>query len=174
MDQAKKNSVDAILKELYQTKDQGERTQLHTRILQLIVQTTKITSAYLCQLNRETSQSVCIADYIGDKANILERQSDVGVYYDEIPTSILGGWVINETSLDKAIDFNQLPSDDPDRVDYLRYGARTVYLKRIVVQNQTWGYLAMWESRYSHRFKDDDIALFSYIASEIAKAYTAK
>lgn len=147
---------------------QAEQLDVYEQILQMLVESTHLTSAYLCKWEVTTLQSVIIAEYIGTDANYFEHQSDLGIYYDEAPHSVIGKWIAKEHSDEKQINFYDLPPDAPDRLTYLKFGARSIYFSRIRIDGDTWGYIELWESRYNHTFNLKQRAVYQYISQQFA------
>lgn len=147
---------------------QTEQQAIYEQILQMLVDSTHLTSAYLCKWEAAILQSVIIAEYISTDANYFECKSDVGIYYDEDPHSIVGRWVAKDDLDEKQINFYDLPPGDPDRLTYLKFGARSIYFSRIRVNSETWGYIELWESRYNHMFNLEQRAIYQYISQQFA------
>jgi hypothetical protein len=165
---------DKLFERLDQTTADDERLNIQAQILKAVVDATHLTSAYICRWFTKTSQSMVVVESISKQANHLERQSDLDEYYTEDLTSLLGKWITNPNTDGKHINFYDLPRDDPDRKNYLQYGACSLFFVRIKVDDAIWSYLEMWESRYSREFTAQERAIFHYVANKLGQSFAMR
>lgn len=162
---------DNLFAELHKAKDQEQQNNVQTQILQQILNSTNLTSAYICRWFPKTLQSLVQVEYISEYANHLEQQSDLGEFSTEDLSSFLGrGLMTSDSSPNTASVFN-LSLDDPDRQRFLEYGACSVCFAKIWSNDALWGYLEMWESRYERTFTLNEHAIFNYVANKLGEYF---
>ena len=160
-----------LFQQLNQAKTDEQRAEIQTQIIKQMVESTQITSAYICRWFPDKGQSLVTIEYVSEYANHLERESDLGEYITEDLSSILGQALSDGNATLSAANVFNLPLNDPDRQKFLAYGACSICFARIWSDNVLWGYIEMWESRYDRDFTVKEHALFDDIASKLGQSF---
>jgi diguanylate cyclase (GGDEF)-like protein/PAS domain S-box-containing protein len=125
------------------------------------------TSAYIVNLDIEHKKAEVIAEYISDKASLAERESDLGVVYEETDTRYLTAMETGDPWVDR-IDDPELPEND--RLHLMEYGAKSVVYIPMKVGSRIVGTAEVWESRRNREFTTDEIALCKSLTQNAAIA----
>ncbi len=159
---------DKLFERLANSANEQQQATLKSQILKMLVEVSNLTSAYVCQWHPPQVHSQVVVEFISQNANYLERKSDLWETHEEDLESDLGKLVFSEKTGVDVIHVFDLPHDSIDRQNFLQYGACTVCFARIRVDDNLWGYLEMWESRYNRKFTIEEESLFVYVANKWA------
>ncbi len=146
-----------------------ELNEVLTQIAQQMSRALDTTSAYICSYNSETLAPETLAGYISPEANVLEKESDFGVFHqlsEEFPDDLI--------TLAQG-HISAINVDDPELVDaqrerMLRYGIKSILIMPFNIGNQTTAYAELWESRRLRNFSGEEIGLAQIMAGQAAIA----
>ena len=125
------------------------------------------TSAYIVNLDIEHKKAEVTAEYISDQASPAERESDLGVVYEETDTRYLSAMEAGDPWVDRIND-PELPEEDRLHLD--EYGAKSVVYIPMKVGSRIVGIAEVWESRRNREFTPDEIALCQSLTQNAAIA----
>jgi GAF domain-containing protein len=124
------------------------------------------TSAYICELDDETSLATVLVEYLGPAAKGRERQTDVGVSYpvredSEFMRKMRQGRFDFSLVGDPALD-------EQEEAHMRKYGVKSILYVPLVAQQRLIGFAEIWESRAKREFSSEEIELCQNIASQAA------
>lgn len=161
--------LDNLYEQAMQVESRNERYKIHSLMLQIAVEATQLTSAYLAQWDAQNRSSQVVAEFISKQSNVKERQSDLGETYPEPDDTTLPLWMAGENPPTRKVFVYDL-SEKINYEEYLKYGAGTILYVAVKSGGRSWGYMELWESRYNRDFRADESRLYQTIADYIAKS----
>lgn len=161
--------LDNLYEQAMQVESRTERYNIHGLMLQIAVEATQLTSAYLAKWDAENRSSQVVAEFISKQSNVKERQSDLGETYPEPDDTTLPVWMAGENPQARKVFVYDL-SEKLNYEEYLKYGAGTILYVAVKAGGRVWGYLELWESRYNRDFRTDEINLYQKVADYIGSS----
>ncbi len=131
------------------------------------------TSAWICYFDFTTNQATVCGGYARPEANPLEQISDVGEHFYEQSEDFVR-WLDTNDPAPQMLFIDKLPRDDKDWEDYVRQGAHSVAFVPIIIEDETWGYVEVWESRYRREFSKVSLSRARIAADRIAEVIKAE
>ncbi|MBN1956314.1 MAG: GAF domain-containing protein [Anaerolineae bacterium] len=127
-----------------------------------------VSSAYICDWDRETAQTTVLAEWIGPRATGLERESDLGMTYDlsQFPTTLRA----LEEKQPLFVRSSDPTLDPPEQVGAEQYGWKSFLIVPLVSQDRVIGYIELWETEWEREFTEVEIQLCQTLAADAAAA----
>jgi diguanylate cyclase (GGDEF)-like protein len=127
----------------------------------------KATSAYICDLNADTSISAVLGEYVSDEACKKEKESDLGTIYDEVEPEFIERL---EKDQHDITHFDTEEITDTERAHMLKFGAQSILYIGLKIKDQLIGFVEVWESRRKREFTQEEISLCLAISQQAAIA----
>ena len=150
----------------------GVQTELNDHLRRLLY-AIDATSAWICYFDFTINQATVCGGYARPEANPLEQISDVGEHFYEQSGDFVR-WLASRNPTPQMLHIDELSRDDKDWEDYVRQGAHSVAFVPIILNNETWGYLEVWESRYRREFSKVSLARARLAAEHIGELIAAE
>lgn len=150
------------------TKDIEKRKRMRDNMLRIVSNTFDASSLYICQHDFDRKISTVRHHFIGSRAKEREVKSDLGQEYHEDEMGTFLNWLYGDHSLPRVIYLDNLAEDDPERIEYEKYGVSTVLINTLYFEDRLWGYLEIWDSRRNRHFSDSEIALVQQLGKYIS------
>lgn len=135
-----------------------------TQILNYLLNSIDVTSAYICRFNPRNNSAVVVGECIMWRANGAEFTSDLGNVYNGSQMGTMLDWIRQSTHQPRILHVDEMEPDDPELEELLTLGAKTVVNLPIYHEGEFWGWHEIWESRAKRYFTENEL--------KIAQKYT--
>lgn len=152
------NQLTKLVKQIVQKPNDRQLSFSLKSALGTITTFISATSSTLLQYNGLTKHSTVISEFNGTQTGYLERSSDIGEIYDERQYRTLYPWLESKPTYPITMHFDQLLVDSIEHREFQKYGVMTVvYAPIYTIGNGFWGYLELWESRYTRCYSKEEL-----------------
>lgn len=127
------------------------------------------TSAYINEYNDQAEEYTVVAECISEKANIREKESDLGETYPLRSDNDENKFFVNMNSGQYDVShFDNLELPVSEREHMQEYGGKSILYVPLIIKDKLVGIVELWESRYKRDFSTEEINLCLLLAQQAA------
>ncbi len=135
----------------------------------LLATALQATSAYICDWNATTNESLVLAEYTSEQATPPEKVSDLNYCYSFRQGSQDPDFWLKTGEI--VIDHLEKQQSQLNSLEHLqKYGGKSVLGIPLKINLRVVGFAEIWESRHHREFTEDDIRLARTITQQVGLA----
>lgn len=151
------NLARQISHSLKQNQSSDIRAQAQLQILRYLLRCLDMTSAYICQYDAVQRSATVVAEYIAKRASSEENLSDLYEVYTEDELGDTITWLEQISIEPRILHVDELAENDPEREEFIRYGAKTMLHLPLYHEQHIWGWAEIWESRHKKLLTEEEL-----------------
>jgi len=134
----------------------------------IVTQSVDATSAYIAVIDMQRGTTTTQAEYFSSYANDKEKVSDMGINYSlaDLYNMEYQGQSIKPYSVTLSSD----QIKDFQRQQLLKYGGKSYLVVPIMLDNEQYGFIEIWESREEREFTQEEITFLQLISNQVSVA----
>ncbi len=134
-----------------------------THMLRFLVRGLEMNSAYICRHDFDKKATTVVYDYVDTPLGVLSWNSDIGESYSEEDMGGTTAWLYRDKLDLRIIYVDDLPEDDPERLEYEPENVSTVVLCPLYKSEKLWGFVEIWDQTKQHKLppQEEDFIWFA-------------